>query len=95
MALYRDERRRLDALFDAVRRKAGPLARLDDEQREWLVAWQQDQLHDYETMINDTGEIGEGLRSDIRRVLYGDVPQILVTDTDAQAAEKWTRFLER
>lgn len=94
MAL-RDERKRLDALFDAVRRKAGPLARLDDEQRNYLAAWQEDQTRDYETMIDSTGELGEGLRGDIKRVLYGDVPTILVTDTDAEAAAKWTRYLER
>ncbi|TJV67890.1 MAG: hypothetical protein E5X76_32015 [Mesorhizobium sp.] len=95
MAKYRDERRRLDALFDAVRRKAGPLAQLDDEQREWLAAWQEDQPPvDYATMINHT-EIGQGLRGDIKRVLYGGLPQILVTDTDAQANDKWQRFMER
>ncbi|TGU93051.1 hypothetical protein EN794_031770 [Mesorhizobium sp. M00.F.Ca.ET.151.01.1.1] len=95
MAL-RDERRRLDVLFDAIRRKAGPLARLDDEQRAWLTAWQEDQPpFDYGTMINSTDEIGQGLRSDIKRILYGDVPTILANDTDAEGAEKWTRYLER
>ncbi|TGS46399.1 MULTISPECIES: hypothetical protein [unclassified Mesorhizobium] len=95
MAL-RDERKRLEALFDAVRRKAGPLARLDDEQRAWFAAWREDQpTFDYAATINSTDEIGEGLRGDIRRVLYGDVPTILASDTDAQAAEKWTRYLER
>lgn len=46
-------------------------------------------------MINDPSELGEGLRSDIKRVLYGDGPQILAIDTDAQANEKWKRYLER
>lgn len=46
-------------------------------------------------MINSTDEIGQGLRSDIKRILYGDVPTILANDTDAEGAEKWTRYLER
>ncbi|TIS85496.1 hypothetical protein [Mesorhizobium sp.] len=96
MAKYRDERRRLDALFDAVRRKAGPLGRLDQEQREWLSAWREDQpTFDYATMINSTDEIGQGLRSDIRGVLYGDVPLVLATDTESEAATKWTEYLGR
>ncbi|RWM96175.1 MAG: hypothetical protein EOR86_13280 [Mesorhizobium sp.] len=96
MTRYRNERQLLAALKLAVRRKAGPRARLDDEQREWLAAWQEGQPPvDYATMINDPSELGEGLRSDIKRVLYGDGPQILAIDTDAQANEKWKRYLER
>lgn len=94
MALYRDERKRLDALFDAVRRKAAPMGRLDAEQREWLVAWREGQ-QPFDYAANSTDEIGAGLRSDIKRILYGDVPQILITDTDATAGDKWQRYLER
>ncbi|TPL16958.1 hypothetical protein FJ945_26080 [Mesorhizobium sp. B2-4-9] len=96
MALH-DERRRIEALFDAVRRRAGAFGQLDDEQREWLAAWREDQPpFDYETMINATDrDSGEGLRSDIRRVLYGEVPTILVTDTEAMAGEKLQRYLGR
>ncbi|TPK17743.1 hypothetical protein [Mesorhizobium sp. B2-5-7] len=95
MALH-DERQRLEALKLAVQRKVGAFGKLDAEQREWLAAWREDQPPvDYATMINNAGEVGDGLRSDIRRVLYGDVPTILVTDTDAQANEKWQRFMGR
>lgn len=93
MAL-RDERKRLNALFDSVLRKAGPMGQLDAEQREWLAAWREDQPSvDYAAMINADGDVGEGLRSDIKLVLYGHVPTILATDTDAQASEKWHRYL--
>lgn len=95
MALH-DERQRLEALQFAVQRKIGALGKLDAEQRKWLAAWREDQpAFDYAATIISTDEIGQGLRSDIRRVLYNDVPQILVTDTEAEAASKWTRYLER
>jgi len=95
MALH-DERKRLEALKVAVHRKLGPFGRLDAEQREWLAAWREDQPQpDYASMINSEDEIGEGIRGDIRRILYGDFPMILATDTEAEAGNKWTRYLGR
>lgn len=105
MARHDDLRRRLEALRLAVQRKAGPLGRLDDEQRAWLAEWRQQQREcdapsspeeSYAAMIDNTDrEIGEGLRNDIKHVLYGDIPQILKSDTEAQAADKWARYLDR
>ncbi|RUV57355.1 hypothetical protein EOA64_26435 [Mesorhizobium sp. M1A.F.Ca.IN.022.02.1.1] len=93
MAL-RDEWQRLDGLKLAVQRKIGAFGKLDAEQREWFSGWREDQPPvDYATMINNPDEIGAGLRSDIKRILYGDVPQILMADTDEQAAEKWRKSL--
>jgi hypothetical protein len=94
MAL-RDERKRLDALTLALRRRAGAFGQLDDEQREWLTAWREDQPPFNYEMINADDENGEGLRSDIKRILYGEMPTILVTDTEAMVSEKWQRYMER
>ncbi|MGX5828702.1 hypothetical protein [Mesorhizobium sp. 43Arga] len=95
MALH-DERQRLEALKLAVQHKIGAFGKLDAEQREWFAAWREDRPRiDYEAMINSTDEIGQGLRSDIKRILYGDMPLIIAGDTDEQANEKWQRFMQR
>ncbi|MER9854538.1 MULTISPECIES: hypothetical protein [unclassified Mesorhizobium] len=95
MALH-DERRRIEALFVAVRRKAGAFGRLNDEQRDWLAEWQKHRPpFEYEAFLNSEDDNSGPLRSDIRQLLYGDVPQILMTDTDATAGDKWQRYLER
>ncbi|WP_353641397.1 hypothetical protein [Mesorhizobium sp. WSM2239] len=90
----RDERRRLDELQRAVRRKVGAFGRLSDEQRDWLAAFRQQQPpFDYAMMI-DGDDIGEGLRSDVHRVLFGSVPVITANDTEATANKKWQRYME-
>ena len=97
MARHDDLRQRLEALKLAVQRKVGPLGRLDDEQRAWLAEWRQQQpFIDYETRMNNADhDADSGMRSDIKRVLHGDVPQILATDTDDQANDKYTIYIGR
>jgi hypothetical protein len=47
----------------------------------------------YRTILD--GNDGPQLSASIAAVLFDPPPQILATDTDAQAGEKWTRYLER
>lgn len=47
----------------------------------------------YAALIN--GNEGPQLPLSVRHSLYGDIPRILVADTDAEASDKYQRCLER
>ena len=95
------DRQRLDALIAIVKPANSLAARLDTltaDQREWYDGWKahrerwmrRNDERAYELTLNGYGPVG--LRKDISVALFGEMPGILKTHNDSDAAQIYTRY---